>query len=676
MAALIGVALHAQTHQPTASQDTQAPDTTRTNAPEQQLGGATVTAGSGLRRLTGALNGQRIGRQELFRAACCNLGESFVTNPSVDVSYNDAATGARQIKLLGLSGTYVQMLTENIPDLRGAALPYALGYVPGNWMKSIQVSKGAASVKNGYEAVTGQINIEYLKPEDPEAVNVNLYGNSKTRAEANLDANIHLNDRLSTVVMGHLENAFTEHDGNGDGFYDQPRVRQLNVMNRWLYRNGRYIFHGGGSLIRERRTGGQMEEHAAHHANGTPLYEIGVETERYQAYMKHGLVLNAEHNTSLALMTSATAHEQTSTYGLKHYHVNDRTLYASLMLETDFTKRHNLSAGLSFNLDRLSQELTGAAGLPPVGTEREAVPGAYVQYTYTLDQKLTLMAGLRGDHSSLYGNFITPRFHLKYSPSNVFTVRLSAGKGYRSPHPLAEANYLLASGRRLVVDRPLQEEAWNYGASLAFNVPLGAHVLKLNAEYYYTRFGEQQVIDYDSDPGLIHVTGLNGGCSYSHTFQVDATYPLFTGFTLTAAWRRTDVRTTYGGHLMERPLTGRYKGLLTAQYKTPLEKWQFDVTAQLNGGGRMPTPYTLADGSPSWSSRNPAFAQLSAQVTREFRRCSVYLGGENLTNYKQPHPLIGASDPWSSNFEPTLVWGPVHGAVVYAGIRLHLERGN
>lgn len=665
MALMAYTTLHAQSYTPTAN------DSLSTPAKEQMLQGATVSASSSLHRLSGVQNGLQISRKELFRAACCNLGESFVTNPSVDVSYTDAATGAQQIKLLGLSGTYVQMLTENIPDLRGAALPYALGYIPGNWMKSIQVSKGTASVKNGYEAITGQINVEYLKPEDPEAVDVNLYGNSKTRTEANIDANLHLNPQLSTVMLGHFENTFDEHDSNNDGFYDKPKVRQFNVMNRWLWKGDRYLFHGGASILRETRDGGQME-HGLYTPNAH-LYKIGIETNRYEAYMKHGFVINAERGTSIALMTSASAHEQSAAYGHKLYYVNDKNAYASLIFETNFGKWHNLSTGLSLNYDHIDQQLTGADNLPRVGLERETVPGAYAQYTLNIDDKFTAMAGLRVDHSNLYGTFVTPRFHLKYAPSNVFALRLSAGKGYRTVHALAESNYLLASGRRLVVDPLKQEEAWNYGISLAFNLPVGEHILKLNAEYYYTHFGQQAVIDYDTDPTLIHIGNLVGK-SYSHTMQVDATYPLFRGFTLTAAWRITNARTSYGGHLMERPLTGKYKGLLTAQYKTPLEKWQFDVTLQLNGGGRLPTPYTMADGTLSWNPRYGAFEQLSAQITREFPRFSLYIGGENLTNFKQAHPVIGADNPWSEHFEPTLVWGPVHGAVVYAGIRFRIER--
>ena len=146
------------------------------------------------------MNEDMISSAELSRAACCNLGESFVTNPSVDVTYSDAATGAKQIKLLGLSGTYVQMMTENIPNYRGSAAPYGLGYVPGPWMQSIQVSKGSSSVKNGYEAITGQINVEFKKPQLPEAdwFSANLFASSTNRYEANADATVKLSKRWST----------------------------------------------------------------------------------------------------------------------------------------------------------------------------------------------------------------------------------------------------------------------------------------------------------------------------------------------------------------------------------------------------------------------------------------------------------------------------------------------
>lgn len=320
---------------------------------DQSLHEVTVKARRpGVTNLDGALNGHNISRAELFKAACCNLGESFSTNPSVDVSYNDAATGARQIKLLGLAGTYVQMLTEQLPNFRGAATPYALGYVPGPWMKSIQVSKGSASVKNGYESITGQINVEYLKPEDEQAVEVNLFGDSKSRIEANAAANLHVGERASGNLMLHYENSINNHDENHDGFYDKPRVEQYNAQSRWLWKGDRYIFHGGLSGLKEKRRGGQSGHGMAAE---TPLFGISVNTDRYEAYAKNAFIINPEHATNVALMASGSVHETDAVFGGKTYYVNEKNAYVSLMFETNFSERHNLSAGLSLNHDYFGQ---------------------------------------------------------------------------------------------------------------------------------------------------------------------------------------------------------------------------------------------------------------------------------------------------------------------------------
>ena len=646
----------------------------------QNLSDVTITSRrAGTRRISGAVNGSILTRDELFKAACCNLGESFTTNPSVDVNYSDAATGAKQIKLLGLSGTYVQMLTENLPNFRGAAAPYALDYVPGPWMKSIQVSKGSSSVRNGYESITGQIDVEYLKPEDEQGVTVNLFGNTMGRFEANADANVHMNDRLSTEILAHFQNEWGHHDQNDDGFQDQPNVRQWNLQNRWKYKSDSYIFHAGLGIIKEKREGGQTHEsekgkvNSEKYATAHQLYKIGVETDRYEGYMKHAFILNPEHGTNIALMGNVSLHQMDADYGHKHYDINEKTAYAQLLFETNFTERHNLSTGLSLSHDYLNESTNYELRITNSESEKETVPGAYVQYTYNLDNKLTAMAGIRVDHSNRYGTFVTPRFHVKYAPNEIVSFRLSAGKGYRTVHALAENNNLLASGRTLVIDDLDQEAAWNYGLSSSFYIPLFGKTLKLNAEYYHTHFSRQAVIDYDSEPTTIHIANLNGK-SYSNTIQVDATYPIVSGLELTAAWRLNDVKCTYGGELMEKPLTSRYKGLVTASYKTPLGLWQFDATLQLNGGGRMPNPYTLADGTPSWDSRFKAYEQVSAQITRWFRHFSVYIGGENLTGFRQQCPIINAADPWSDTFDPTMVWGPVQGAMFYAGVRINFGR--
>jgi outer membrane receptor protein involved in Fe transport len=339
------------------------------------------------------------------------------------------------------------------------------------------------------------------------------------------------------------------------------------------------------------------------------------------------------------------------------------------MLEHDFTEDHLLSTGLSLNGDRYDETLLSNG----YSLLTEYTPGAYVQYTYTPSYKFTLMGGLRVDHSTLYDrSYVTPRMHVKWVTGDHLTLRASVGKGYRTPHAMAEQHYLLASGRTLTAPAVLpQEEAWNSGLSATLYLHLWEKSVQVNAEYYYTDFLHQAVVDYDSDPSKITIADLNGK-SYSHTLQLDASCDITDELNILAAFRYNHVRCTYGGVLMEKPLQSRYKGLVTVGWKPMMGIWQLDVTLSLNGGGRMPTPYTLGDGSASWDKEFPAYPQLSAQLTREFRHFSVYIGGENLTGYRQPNPIINAATPWSADFEPTLVWGPVHGTMVYAGIRANL----
>jgi len=454
-------------------------------------------------------------------------------------------------------------------------------------------------------------------------------------------------------VLAHYQDDFGHHDVNNDGFLDQPNVRQWNLQNRWKWKGVHYMFHGGLALVKEKREGGQTHHTApdVHH-----LYKIGVETDRYEGYMKHAFILDPEHGTNIAVMGNASMHLQDANYGEKHYSVNQKNVYAQLLFETNFNEQHNLSTGLSLNYDYLTRD------------DKETTPGVYAQYTYNLNDKIVAMAGIRADHSSRYGTFVTPRFHLKLTPNEIVSLRLSAGKGYRTVHALAENNNLLASGRQLVIDDLEQERAWNYGISSSFYIPMFGKTLKLNAEYYHTHFSQQAVIDYDSNPNEIRITNLDGK-SYSNTVQVDATFPIVKGLELTAAWRWNDVKCTYGGELMEKPLTSRYKGLVTASYKTPLGLWQFDATLQLNGGGRMPTPVNGL-----WEDRFKAYEQVSAQITRWFRHFSVYIGGENLTGFRQKQTIINAAEPFSSTFDPTMVWGPVQGAMFYAGVRVNIGR--
>lgn len=631
-----------------------------------------TTGGMGnLRNSQSLMNMESITSKALTRAACCNLSESFETNPSVDVAYSDAVTGAKQIQLLGLSGRYVQMLTENFPNLRGVASTYGLDYIPGPWMQSIQVSKGAASVKTGYESVTGQINVEYKKPKVTDPLFVNLFASSEGRYEGNAIGAIELNDKLSTALFLNYYNEEQTHDSNGDTFLDMPRKHSFSAMNRWHYQTANFISQSGAKVLTESRTSGQTHHTMGAHLNADP-YTIDNKTKRIELFTKNGFILNHDRNESIAIIASGSYHDQQSNYANNIYNMYESNIYASLLYESTLGNKHKLAAGLNYNWDNYSQRGNVIERYRPEWSDiSENVAGAYAEYTWTPTAKFTWMIGTRTDHSSIFGWFATPRTHVKYSPAKWLDLRASAGKGYHNTFIFPENSYLLASNRQWNIAGNIgQEEAWNYGISASLRIPIRSKELSINAEWYYTDFRNQVVIDMDRDAHSIYFYNLDGK-STSSVFQVDASYTLFSNFTLLGAYRWMDVKCTYDGKTMRTPLVSRYKALATASYETPLKKWQFDLTVQFNGGGRMPTPDAE---KPLWGTTFPSYIQLNAQITRRFRRWSIYAGGENLTNYKQATPVISAQDPYGKDFDATMVWGPTMGYKLYAGIRYNIPK--
>lgn len=614
------------------------------------------------------LQTEKITAHELTKAACCNLSESFETNPSVDVSYSDAATGAKQLKLLGLSGTYVQMLTENIPNLRGLSSAYGMSYIPGPWIESINLSKGTGSVVNGYEAFTGQINVEYKKPQTSEVVAANMFASDAGRVEANVNAGIRLNEELSTGVMLHASDEFLMLDGNGDGYMDMPEIRQYNFLNRWYFRNKNYVSQAFIKALNERRMGGTMDQ----------SYKIDINTNRYEFFLKNGYVFNPKTETSVGFIVSGSHHDQQAHYGLKMYTGLHQNLYLNLIYMTNLAEHHKITAGFSFNYDKFEETMIQKmtmGGMIENNLEnfnsKEYIPGFFAEYGLHLHHEFQLLAGMRLDYHNQWGLFATPRLHLKYNPTESLFLRATTGMGYRSPKMLAENNYYLASNRMLKLDDDLRmESAWNSGVSVQHFIKLFNRELSVTGEWYYTRFLNQVVIDTDTDAHAVHFYNLNGK-SYAHSFQIEANMEVIQGLSVTLAHRINDVKTTIGGELRDKPLTNRYKGLATASYTTPLKKWQFDFTAQFNGGGRLPDPNPV---NPRWDAEFDPYTILNAQITKYFRTWSLYLGSENMTGFVQENPIIDVGNPFGSHFDATNIWGPTHGRKIYIGFRWGIER--
>jgi outer membrane receptor for ferrienterochelin and colicins len=610
---------------------------------------------------------RQINRHELQRAACCNLSESFETNASVDVSYSDAVTGAKQIELLGLAGVYSQMMTENIPNFYGLANSYGLMWVPGTWMESIQVSKGTAAVINGYESITGQINVEYKKPDDSERLFLNLFADSDGRFESNINAAAEINHNWSTMVYGHFSHNNSKNDHNKDGFLDHPLYTQYNLFHRWKYVGNHHEAQIGIQYLDEDRTGGQINFDKRDERSVNKPYGLNIRNRRWQAFAKNGFLLNRP-STSIAMINSYTWHDQQAYFGLRDYNAGQNSFYNNLIFQSYIgNTQHNYSAGLSYVVNDYDEALSDSAY-----SFKETVPGAFFQYTFNDPEKFTLIAGLRADFHNHYGAFFTPRLHVRYAVAPKTIVRASAGKGYRTAKTIAENISLLASSRDIVTIESLdQEEALNYGMHVTQYIDVLGKELTLSAEFYRTEFRNQVIVDMDADIYQIRLYNLNGD-SYSNNFQVEASYELLPRLDVLAAFRVSDVKMTINDEFQRKPLVNRYKGLVTASYATNMNRWQFDVTGQFNGGGRLPDTSKKPEDY-RMDESFPAYTILNAQVTRYFRKWSIYLGGENLLNFKQKNPIIAAEDPFGENFDASLVWGPITGSKFYLGLRYAIE---
>jgi hypothetical protein len=637
----------------------------------KELGEVVVTgraAGTFINRVDPILTVNITGA-ELCKAACCNLSESFETNASVDVNYADAATGAKQIQLLGLAGIYTQILAENIPSVYGLNSAYGLNYIPGPWMESIQISKGTSSVRNGYESMAGQINVEYKKPATSEKFYMNGFLSDAGRKEFNANSSVILTNRLSTMLMAHGEIQGNAPDHNKDGFKDEPDIKQYNLFNRWDYMTERFTFRTGFKVLGEERVGGQFSYLPENPDTWTTGFGIKINTKRYEGFTKVGGTLNEDQSVSLGWIQNVSYHRQESIFGQRVYDGTQKAYYSSLLLQWNpGLSKHNFDAGLSYKYDLYDERLDNL----PLGRE-ESVPGIFTQYTYTDSAKFTAIAGFRADFHNLYGTLLTPRVHLRYVINPLFTLRASAGKGFRAGNILAENSFLLASSRSMIIDNNLDiEEAWNTGLSLTALIPAGSKTVKLSGEAFRTSFINQVIIDMDADVNEVSFYNLNGK-SYSNVIQFEASSQIFEGFDILAAWRWNDVKMTIDGMLREKPLVSRYKGLVTASWLTHLRKWQYDYTLQINGPGRIPS----TESNPEMYRRSDSFSPyvvMNAQITRNFRKWNIYLGSENLTGFMQHEPVIAADDPFSEFFDSSLIWGPVHGRKIYAGFRIFFNR--
>ena len=647
----------------------------------------------------------------LCKMACCNLAESFENSASVTVGYSDAVTGARQIRLLGLSGIYTQMLDETRPVMRGLSAPFGLSYVPGQWLESIQIAKGSSSVINGVECLTGQINMEHRKPTDEKPLFINGAVMSDTKMDLNVASSLQMGYKWSTVILGHVSGNIAPHDMDGDGVLDEPKQLQFNLSNRWLYQadNGVQV-RFGVRAIQDSRLGGQMLKDAdgKHVFYDRKTYSLtpaagtvdpwgsDILNRSMNAYVKVGVPLNEDNSQNIALIADYNFQNMDSYFGSTKYLADQHSAFANLLYQNVINDSHRFTLGLNGTFDRFNEDFRRAIWLSTGenvadfnGPTDLANAGVFGEYTYHYGDEFSAIAGLRGDwFNHVTGGAarfrVSPRVTLKYMPIDEIVIRANGGRGLRYSTPLVDNIGVFSTGKQYggAYNDHILEDAWTFGGNVTYYMPFGASSnTYLSFDYFRTQFTQQMVVDYEMDPTQICFYALNGNRSYTDNYQLDFSVDPVERFNITATFRYTNAKIELAGKgLVEKPMTSRFKGVLNLQYATNLNKWIFDFTASLNGSCRVydfMESLTDKDGNLLYKNgRTPVYPLLYAQVTRRFKGWDVYLGAENLTNFRQQNAIIGASNPRQPSFDASCIWGPLMGIKAHIGFRFTLWKTN
>ena len=644
----------------------------------------------------------------LCKMACCNLAESFENSASVTVGYSDAVTGARQIRLLGLSGVYTQMLDETRPVMRGLSAPFGLSYVPGQWLESIQIAKGSSSVINGVECMTGQINMEHRKPTDEKPLFINGAVMSDTKMDLNVASSLQMGYNWSTVILGHVSGNIAPHDMDGDGFLDEPKQLQFNLSNRWLYQadNGVQVRFGVRAL-QDSRLGGQMltdvdGQHVFYDKDTYTLYPRPNQTDPWgsdilnrsiNGYLKVGVPLNEDNSQNIALIADYSYQDMDSYFGATKYLAGQHSAYANLLYQNVINDSHRFTVGLNGTFDRYDEDfLRQVRIVKPVeysGVTDLANVGVFGEYTFHAGEKFSAIAGLRGDWFHGQGFKASPRVTFKYMPVDEIVIRANGGRGLRYSTPMIDNIGVFSTGKEFVgsFNDHILEDAWTFGGNITYYMPFGASSnTYLSFDYFRTQFVQQMVVDYEMIMNQIHFYPLDGSRSFTDNYQLDFSVDPVVRFNITATFRYTNAMIELAGRgLVEKPMTSRFKGVLNLQYATNLNKWIFDFTASVNGSCRVYDFMERLNEDGTFTAqpvegvarmyrngRTPVYPMLYAQVTRRFKGWDVYVGAENLTNFRQKNPVIGASDPGQPMFDASCIWGPLMGIKAHVGFRFTL----
>ena len=611
----------------------------------------------------------KISEDELLKAACCNLSESFETNPSVDVNHNDAITGTKQIEMLGLKSPYILITEENIPMVRGASQTFGLGFTPGTWIESIQVTKGMGSVTNGYESIVGQINTEIKKPYNDMPFFFNLFNSLVDgRVEANAHIRSKVSEKMHSTLFIHYNDRKKVNDKNGDQFLDKPVQDQLNLLSKWQYTD---TSKGIVSFLNIRYLDDYKKIGSVNFNEKSDLSRFWggeITTNRFDSSFKLGYVNPNIPYQSLGFQLAYNYHDQEAYYGLNDYNISQKSLFVNLIYNSIlFNSKNKIKAGLNFSSDDYN-EYVFKSNIDRIDSSF----GGFFEYSFDNFIDFNLIFGLRYDIHNNLGSFFTPRLHFRYLLNDNFSIKGSFGTGRKIANIFAENQVIFLSNRKNLNKNFSDklyglspEKATNLGFSLDHKVSLFGGQGNIIFDFYKTLFDNRVIIDFETF-GEFNFYNSSFGKSKSDNYQLEFLFSK-NNWNITAAYKKYDVKSYYKSGLKEKPIQPR--NIIFFNYGIESNKindknWKFDITYNRIGKQRLMNNIRDND-----EFVDPHFS-LNSQITRVFsKNFEVYVGGENINNYQQENPIIMANNPFDPSFDASIVHGPIFGSTYYLGLR-------
>lgn len=621
---------------------------------------------------------EQLTKGELIKAACCDLAGCFETQLTVQPQTTNVITNSKELRILGLSGVYNQILIDGFPMIQGMTYTYGVSSIPGTLVNNIYVSKGANSVLQGYESISGQINVETVKPGHTDKLLVNGYVNSFLEKHLNVNYN-YSGRKWSNLTAFHTVQPSNRIDRDKDNFLDLPLLTRYMAYNRIKY--GRETDWGwSGSLsvrlLKEQRVGGQTSFRRTDKGSST-VYGQMIDLNQPELMMKTGYRFNDVHN--VVLNVSTFHHQQQSYFGTLEYNARQSNLYINLQHEWKW-KTHDWRSGVSFRHLNITEDIRFAddllnRGYAGVYRREENIPGVFTETTMRfLGDKLTWIAGARADKHNEFGTIATPRTLIKYDFTPETVIRANVGFGWRTVNFFSENIGLLASSRDILFLEPLKpEKAINSGINVTHKF-LSANSRfsgSISVDYYHTRFSNQIFPDYDADPTKALVRNFTGK-SVSNGFQSELYLQFLQQIDLRMGYNFLEVYQGTGALKKILPFNPRHKFLTALSYKPVNKRFQADINLHWFGRQRLPDTklnppaYQRPDSQP--------YTTVNIQFTYNLKKLELYAGCENVFNFRQHQPIISWQNPFGPYFDTSSVWGPTRGREFYLGFRFRIPK--